>query len=81
MGSRRTELFDFETPERSPSESFSGRPPEPPANALEAAAARVRRVAELREAVAAGAYRPDAEEVASAMLRSRPRRALFGDDH
>jgi len=79
MGHRRTDSSDARTPRGSGSGAArSGRAP---ANALEAAEARARRVAELRAAVAAGTYRPDAREVAAALLRSRARRALFGDGH
>lgn len=81
MRTRRTDLSDSRTPEQKGTESFTGTPPEPPANALEAAAARALRVAELRRAVADGTYRPDGRKVAEALLKSRTRRALFGDDH
>lgn len=85
MRVRRTDLSGSEAPPKREAESvaksFEGRPPEPPADALEAASARALRVAELRRAVAEGRYRPDGRKVAEALLRSRTRRALFGDDH
>lgn len=81
MGSRRAGFSGFRTPERKDAESFSGPTPLPPADALEAAAARARRVEELRRAVQAGTYRPDATDVAKAVVRAHTRRALFGDDH
>ena len=81
MRSRRTDLSDSSRPGEGSVESFTGRPPQPPADALEAAAARALRVAELRRAVASGAYRPDASKVAAALFKARARRVLFGDDH
>jgi len=81
MRTRRTDLSGSPPLERKGTESFTGTPPVPPADALEAAAARALRVAELRRAVAEGTYRPDGRKVAAALLKSRTRRALFGDDH
>lgn len=81
MRARRTYLSGSRPPVNTGTESFEGRPPEPPANALEAAATRALRVAELRRAVAQGTYRPDGRKVAQALLKSRTRRALFGDEH
>ncbi len=81
MRERRTDLSDSGKPGHSGTESFEGSAPQPPADALEAARARARRVAELRQAVADGTYRPEGRKVAEALLRSRIRTALFGDDH
>ncbi|MDG2308487.1 MAG: flagellar biosynthesis anti-sigma factor FlgM [Candidatus Binatia bacterium] len=78
MRTRRTELSGWQDPENESCESATDRPPE---NALEAAAARAVRVGELRRALAAGTYRPDAGKVAQALLKSLTRLALFGDDH
>lgn len=81
MSRRRVDSSGPELPLGTKDESFAGPMPVPPADALEAAAARARRVEELRRAVAAGTYRPDATKVAESVLRSETRRSLFGDDH
>ena len=81
MRTWRTDLSGSQGPEKESPGSATDRPRRLPANALEAAAARAVRVEEIRRAVAAGTYRPDAGKVARALLKSRTRRALFGDDH
>jgi len=80
MSRRRTDLSDPPGSEKARESGFEYRG-DAPTNALEAASARAVRVAELRDVVAAGTYRPDARKVAAALLKSRARRALFGDDH